>query len=373
MKYIFASPKMKAIQARIRQVAGMDSTVLITGESGSGKEVVARSIHEQSERRKNPFVAVNCASFPGSLMEVELFGYEKGAFTGANQRHKGLFEQAHGGTLLLDEIAELDLGLQAKFLRVIQEKQFRRVGGESEISVDVRLLASTHRDLKKLVDAGKFREDLFYRISVFPIDVAPLRERPEDVTALTAQYIDHFNREMGKRVEGIAEDTKNILLSYTWPGNVRELRNTIERVMILRDEAFINPEELPIEIITGVQRLPPAKESQAPNVTGISDIQPPASSPHPADAAAGPIEKITPPPEANDPSALREPTTTENHRHLLTDPKELEDIDGQIARFEKDRIAAALRMSGKNQSEAARLLGIRRDTLRFRMKKHKLL
>jgi len=362
-KYIFASPKMRMVYDRARQVARADTTVLIMGESGSGKEVVARLIHELSPRRTKPFIAVNCSSFPGSLMEVELFGYERGAFTGAYQRHRGLFEQSHGGTLLLDEIAELDLSLQAKFLRVLQEKSFRRVGGESEVGVDVRLLASTHRSLKKYVDAGRFREDLFYRISVFPIEVPPVRERPEDLVALTQYFIDHFNREMGRRVAGITEDTKKILLAYAWPGNVRELRNTIERMIILREDGLICPEELPIEIITGVQRLPAGNSARS----GAD----PATPDQVHDMSPTPVSS------QNTPQSIMGDTgRSDGHNPIgggYMNAHDLADLDGQLAQLEKTKIAAALGKAGGNQSEAARLLGIRRDTLRFRMKKYSLL
>ncbi|OGH56173.1 MAG: hypothetical protein A3G34_17535 [Candidatus Lindowbacteria bacterium RIFCSPLOWO2_12_FULL_62_27] len=382
MKYIFASPAMKAVQSKIRQVAPTDSTVLVTGESGSGKEVAARLIHEQSGRRRSPFVAVNCAAFPGSLLEVELFGYEPGAFTGAQRRHRGLFEQAHRGTLFLDEVAELDLGLQAKFLRVIQERRFRRVGGEAEIEVDVRLIASTHQDLKKLVEDKKFREDLFYRISVFPIEIPPLRRRPEDVVSLAAHYIEHFNREMAKRVEGVTEETQQILLNYPWPGNVRELRNTIERVMILRSEGRIRPEEMPLEVITGVERLPTADpEIYIPRGTAKIQEEPPVllQSPAPSAPAVLPGAPAAPAPPAGSappaPQVPASPTPAEDSgdgRDPLT-RADLKHLDRQVARFEKDRIKAALKLAEGNQSEAARILGIRRDTLRFRMKRHRLM
>ena len=229
-----------------RRVAASDATVLITGESGTGKEVIARFIHRSSKRVNQPFVAINCAAIPENMLEAVLFGYEKGAFTGAYQSAPGKFEMAQGGTLLLDEISEMDLGLQAKLLRVLQEREVERLGGRKTISLDVRVIATSNRDLPSYVAQGKFREDLFYRLNVFPLALRPLRERRDDILPL-AEYILRRRSEPGKPVPGLTEMAKQMLLIHPWSGNVRELDNVVQRALILREGSDIQTSDLVFE------------------------------------------------------------------------------------------------------------------------------
>jgi two-component system response regulator AtoC len=225
------------------------STVLLQGNTGVGKELLAREIHDRSPRRDAPFVEVNCSAMTETLLESELFGHEKGAFTDAKRLKKGFMELAHGGTLFLDEIGEMSANLQAKLLRAFELKRFRRVGGETDLHVDARIVAATNRDLKEMVAQGRFREDLYFRLNVIRIDVPPLRERPEDIPALVDHFVGHFNREFGKHVKGPNQEALDLLLAYAWPGNVRELRNVIERSILLESEEAILPEHLPLEIV----------------------------------------------------------------------------------------------------------------------------
>ncbi|HZT31509.1 MAG TPA: sigma-54 dependent transcriptional regulator [Bryobacteraceae bacterium] len=242
---IAGDPVMRPVVELVRRVAPTSATVLITGESGTGKEIVARCIHRNSPRSQRVFVPVNCSALAPALIESELFGHERGAFTGAVGQHAGRFERAHGGTLFLDEIGELDAGLQAKLLRVLQDKTFERVGGTRQISTDVRILAATNRDLKQSVAEGKFREDLYYRLNTFPINLPPLRERPSDIRRLARHFLERAARELGKPALSLSPEAENVLLAYAWPGNVRELENTMERVAILCD-TVIEPDDLPM-------------------------------------------------------------------------------------------------------------------------------
>ena len=242
---IAGDPKMVRVIELAQKAAPTHASVLITGESGTGKEIVARCIHRNSPRSQRVFVAVNCAALSPTLIESELFGHERGAFTGAAGQHAGRFERAHGGTLFLDEIGELDSGLQAKLLRVLQEKTFERVGGTRQITVDVRIIAATNRDLKQQVAEGKFREDLYYRLSAFPIELPPLRDRPSDIRRLARYFLERAARELGKTGLVLSPEAGNILMTYSWPGNVRELENTMQRVAILCD-GLIEPDDLPV-------------------------------------------------------------------------------------------------------------------------------
>jgi formate hydrogenlyase transcriptional activator len=228
-----SSPALIAVLSLVTKVAASDSTVLLTGETGTGKELVARAIHRRSRRASRAFVAVNCAAIPHELIASELFGHEKGAFTGAIQRRLGRFELADGGTLFLDEIGDLSPDNQVALLRVLQEQAFERVGGTQSIRVDVRVIAATNHDLKAAVDDGRFREDLFYRLNVFPLEIPPLRDRQEDILLLVEYFIDRYGRNAGKTIRRVNKRTLNLLQSYPWPGNVRELQNVIERSMIL--------------------------------------------------------------------------------------------------------------------------------------------
>ncbi len=236
------SAALRATLGRARKVAPTESTVLITGETGTGKELLARAVHRNSKRRQKPLVKVNCAALPASLVEAELFGREKGAYTGAMTREQGRFEVADGGTILLDEIGELPMELQAKLLRVLQEGEFERLGSPKTLKVDVRVIASTNRDLVKAVDSGKFREDLYYRLSVFPIEVPTLAERKDDIPKLVWGFIQQFSLAMGKTIESIPEKSMEQLRAYDWPGNVREVRNIIERAMIISEGPILEVE-----------------------------------------------------------------------------------------------------------------------------------
>jgi formate hydrogenlyase transcriptional activator len=242
------SPGLVSVLQQVSKVAGTDSTVLVTGETGTGKELIARAVHSASPRKGKPLIKLNCAALPSGLVESELFGHEKGAFTGATARKPGRFELADGGTLFLDEVGELPLDTQAKLLRVLQEREFERVGGTSPVKVDVRVIAATNRDLGRLVKDGKFREDLFYRLNVFPVRLPALRDRRDDIPLLVRFFVAKFAARLGKRIETIGTGTLELLVAYQWPGNIRELENVLERAAILADgpELEIDPEVLPV-------------------------------------------------------------------------------------------------------------------------------
>src|ERR1044071_3426504 len=312
------SAAMKKMLSLAAKVAESDvASVLLQGESGTGKDLVAKAIHYGSQRAEQPFVAVNCAALPATLIESELFGYEKGAFTDAKARKEGLFEQAEGGTLLLDEIVELELSLQAKLLRVLEEGAFRRVGGLKDIPLDVRVLAASNRDLKSESEAGRFRLDLYYRLSVIQIDIPSLHERGEDVLLLTEHYIEAFSKRLRKRVEGIAPEVAAAFRRYEWPGNVRELRNVIERALILEHEEVITMKYIPRAVADGARSI--STDGRSAAVSG---------------------------------SQFR----------LPADGVALEDVEMSLVR-------QAIERSGGNQTKAAELLGISRDQLRYRLKK----
>ena len=317
---MFGSSKaMLEIYKSIGRVAAQDVTVLITGESGTGKELVARAIYQHSARSKEPFLALNCAAIPENLLESELFGYEKGAFTGADRRRIGKFEQCNGGTVLLDEIGDMPLLLQAKLLRLLQEKTFERVGGNEPIHVNVRVLASTHRDLK--AGANKFRPDLYYRLSTFTIHLPPLRERAEDLPALVQHFVDLFGREMGRDVREVAPETMDRLRAYSWPGNIRELQNVLRQALLRATGSVLVPSFLP-ELSTASAK---------------------ADAPASAFDLLGFIrERLLP--TTND---LMDQTHREVDRHLLT---------------------LALGFTNGNYTEAAKLLGISRQTMRVRLR-----
>ncbi|MFQ5649621.1 MAG: sigma-54-dependent transcriptional regulator [bacterium] len=242
------SKKMREVFACLERVVDTDVTVSIRGESGTGKELLARAIHFSGPRKNKPFVAVNCAAIPENLLESELFGHEKGAFTGAISRRIGKFEQANGGTLFLDEIGEMAPSTQVKILRVLQERQFQRVGGSDLVQVDVRLISATNRNLENDMDKGNFREDLYYRISVYPIVVPPLRQRKDDIPILAAFFMDKFNKEYRRKIKAILPRTMDYLINYDWPGNVRELENVLERSFLNSGTGVLSPEHLPITI-----------------------------------------------------------------------------------------------------------------------------
>jgi DNA-binding NtrC family response regulator len=264
------SPRMLDAFKAVARVARSSATVLIRGESGTGKELIARTIHERSTRAKGPFVAVNCAAIPETLLESELFGHEKGAFTGALGRRVGRFERAHGGTVFLDEIGDMSLPLQAKILRALQEREIERVGGTGTVPVDVRLIAATHRDLEQDVRAGRFREDLYYRLAVVVVQLPPLRERGEDLRLLIQHYLTRYAREYRKPVQAVSREALRILTGYAWPGNVRQLRNVLESAVLIADGDMLQPSHLPLELLT--QEEVPAAEEPMPMMT-LSELE----------------------------------------------------------------------------------------------------
>jgi transcriptional regulator with GAF, ATPase, and Fis domain len=250
------SAAWKNVVRAATQVAETDTTVLLNGESGTGKEVIARYIHRASARRHGPFAAVNCAALPETLLESELFGHERGAFTGADQRRAGQIEAAAGGVLLLDEVSEMSPTAQVKFLRVLQEREFQRLGGTKPIKADVRIIAAGNRDLDAAMDRGAFREDLYYRLKVFEIRIPPLRERPEDILPLTSAFLDDIGRSFGRAPAGLTREAREVLVTHSWRGNARELRNVLERAAIVSEGALITPEHLAIDLAHRVPQLP---------------------------------------------------------------------------------------------------------------------
>ena len=247
---ITSDKKMHDVFSMVSKVLNNDITVLINGESGTGKELIARAIHYNGTRKDKPFVVVNCASIPRELLESELFGHEKGSFTGAYQKKVGKFEYAQGGTLFLDEISEMEVSLQAKILRLVQEKEFERVGGNEIIKSDVRIISATNKDLKECVDKGEFREDLYYRLNSFPLMLPPLRERRRDIILLVNYFVDRFNKKLGKDVKGFNKKALKQMYDYEWPGNIRELENTVERCMVLTETEQIEENVLPPQIVS---------------------------------------------------------------------------------------------------------------------------
>lgn len=313
------SPLWHQALTQAAQVAGTDTTVLLLGESGTGKEVVARFVHRASTRRDGPFVALNCAALPEQLLEAELFGYERGAFTGATQSKPGQLEQAAGGILFLDEVAEMSVSAQAKFLRVLQEHEFQRLGGTRVVKTDARIVAATNRDLQRAMKRGMFRADLYYRLNVFAIRLPPLRERPEDVLLLTEAFIQEIGRSIGRPPAGISREARDALLGYSWPGNVRELRNILERAAILCDGGLITAAHLAIG---------PSSVLPSPGVSG--------------QLRATPSTSVPPAPSSD------------------------------LRSVERALIAKALADTHNNKSQAAKALGLTRAQLYVRLRKHGL-
>jgi transcriptional regulator with GAF, ATPase, and Fis domain len=312
------SPEWRQVLTQATQVAPNETTVLLLGDSGTGKEVIARFLHRASARARGPFIALNCAALPEQLLEAELFGYERGAFTGATQSKPGQLEQASGGTLFLDEVAEMSPISQAKFLRVLQEKEFQRLGGTRVLKTDARIVAATNRDLQKAMASGQFREDLFYRLNVFAIHLPPLRDRKDDVIPLSEAFIEEIGRAFGRPPAGISREAQRALLQYDWPGNVRELRNVLERAAILCDGGLIAAEHLALRT--------------------------------PAIRAAAPIAAIA------DPIAATAPAR----------------IDGDLKSVERRTIEQALADARFNKSQAAKRLGLSRAQLYSRLRRHGL-
>jgi len=306
---------MQKVFEIVEKVADTDSTILILGDSGTGKELIAKAIHYNSYRRDRPFVPVNCAAIPSELLESELFGHEKGAFTNAIRTRIGRFELANGGTVFLDEIGDMNPLLQSKLLRVLQERQFERVGAVKTIKTDIRIIAATHQDLKMAVAQKKFREDLYYRLNVIPIRIPPLRERKSDIPLLAHHFLEHFNRSKKKRIRAISDEAMEAFVRYDWPGNVRELENTVERVVILVDHDVIAAQDLP--------------------------------------------EKF---------SLLPEPEAAQ----VLEIPEEGISLDSAVNEFERNLILQALIKTGWVKNKAARLLNLNRTTLIEKIKRQNL-
>jgi two-component system, NtrC family, response regulator AtoC len=315
-------PSIRALNRLVDLIAQNPSTtVLLLGESGTGKELMAKGIHQKSSRRDKPFVEINCAGLSENLLDSELFGHERGAFTDAKAMKRGLMEVADGGTVLLDEIGDMPPTVQPKLLRVLETRSFRRVGGLRDISVDVRIITATNKDLKKLVEAGTFREDLYYRLKVMPVEIPPLRERGRDVLFLAQLFIQEFNNLLKKRIRGFSDQAQEILLTYPWPGNVRELKNVTERAMILCSADLILPEHLPADLhgLAGKDIL-------------MSPEEPATERPRPKDTDRFP----------------------------------------SLAELEKSHIREALESTGGNRTQTAKLLGISRSTLLDKIKRYRL-
>ena len=321
-RLLHRSDAMNEVFGVIERVARTDTTVLIRGESGTGKGLLARVIHEASPRAQAPFLTVTCTALQEALLESELMGHERGAFTDAKERKKGLFELAHGGTLFLDEIGDVPPSFQAKLLTLLEEKTFRRVGGTEDLRADVRILVATHRDLEQRVKEGKFRQDLFYRLNVLPVTVPPLRERAGDVPLLAQHFLDRYAREFGSSVRSISREALDVLEAYSWPGNVRELRNAVERMVLLARGEEIGRADLPAEILG----------ERAPAGGGSSSA--------PGDGADGPF---TLPPAGVD-----------------------------LGELERSLVEQALRRARGNQTRAGKLLGLNREQIRYRVEKFDL-
>jgi len=316
-------PAMKEMWRTVEAVARIpQSTVLITGESGTGKELIAHAIHYHSDQRAQPFVEINCSAMPETLLEAELFGYEKGAFTDAKSRKKGLLEIAEGGTFFLDEIGEMTLNLQVKILKAIEERQFRRIGGVQNVKVNLRIITATNANLEDLIAKGLFRKDLYYRLNVLTISLPPLRDRGVDILRLTRHYINHFNREYKKNVRGLTPECERLLLTYHWPGNVRELRNAIERAVLIESDEWVKPEDLHLTDESTIEAKPTVPSKPEPTADGEGD-----------------------------------------YLVIPEDGIGLEDVERHL-------IKHAMKRCSGNVSRAARFLKISRETLRYRLRKY---
>jgi transcriptional regulator with PAS, ATPase and Fis domain len=324
---------MIELMSFVRKVASSEATtILIQGESGTGKDLIAKALHYESKRQDKPFVAINCSAIPETLMEAELFGHERGAFTDAKQMKKGLFEAADGGTLFLDEIGELSPLLQAKLLRVLEDQVIRRVGGVRDMQVDVRVIAASNRDLERAVRDNQFRQDLYYRLAIIAIFIPPLRERTEDILPLVDFFIDLYSRKFKKTVRGITPETRRLLLAHCWPGNVRELKNSIERAMILEDGQVLRPAYLPFAV----------GETARSGITAFEHSSTPGDGGRQLPAGRS-LPRLYIPEEGTS----------------------LEEV-------ERTMVELAMRQANGNQTHAARLLDISRDALRYKLKKFDL-
>jgi two-component system nitrogen regulation response regulator GlnG len=319
------SASMLEVYKAIGRVASQDVTVLVRGESGTGKELIARAIYHHSRRAQGPFLAVNCAAIPDTLLESDLFGHEKGSFTGADRMRVGKFEQCSGGTLFLDEIGDMSPLVQSKVLRILQEQRFERVGGNQTIKTDVRIIAATNRDLEAMVAEGTYRADLYYRLNGYSIDLPPLRERGDDIVLLTEQFLARYARELEKEVHGVSPQALEALIAYRWPGNIRELQSVVKKALIQATGPVLVPEFLPAEVLAAQERVTSARDENLP----------------PSDLAA-----------------FLDETLRGNS----------EDVYGQsLEMVERYLLARVLRLTGGNQSKAARILGITRGNLRNKL------
>lgn len=393
------SSKMRAVFELIRKVMNHDVTVLIVGESGTGKELVARAIHYNSPRRAGPFLKLNCAALPDALLESELFGYEKGAFTGAQVRKPGRFELADGGTLFLDEIGNMSPSMQVKLLRVLQEKEFERVGGKGTVKVDVRILAATNSNLKSEVAKGTFREDLYYRLNVVQIHVPPLRERKEDIPLLVQHFIKEFNVSLGKEFAGVSPQAMNHLARYDWPGNVRELKNAIEAAMLLGEGPFIMPEHLPEEVTDGAAAARAALGSAAQGTSATAtesaarglrrasrgfagqaadsgtSASPDGSGVASRAASSGSCPDL---PSASGSGAGASPGSSSASASVSAPASASATVPADpsasapLEAVEREHILRVLKQCSWNQSKAAWVLGVHRNTLRKKIKEYNL-
>jgi two-component system response regulator AtoC len=343
------SKKIHAIFDIIAKVADTPSTVLITGESGTGKELVAKALHESSSRAGKPFIKINCAAIPKTLMESELFGYEKGAFTGATTSKPGRFELADGGTLFLDEIGEIPVEMQVKLLRAIQESEFERVGGIKTIKVDVRLITATNRDLERETQSGNFREDLFYRLNVVPLGIPPLRDRVEDIPLLVEHIVTKFNERLKKHTRGLSDEALRLLAGHSWPGNIRELENVLERTILFCQHEVIDVGDLPAEL----RHAGAAGSVAASAATGTSSGQ--TVPPPIAGEVSRPHSDSSPPPVGES-----------GEGGASTSLKDV--VRAETSRVERELIARALDETGGNVTQAAKLLKISRKSLQMKMK-----
>jgi DNA-binding NtrC family response regulator len=333
------SQRMQDLMSFVNKVASSEATtILIQGESGTGKDLITRAIHFESRRKDKPLIVINCSAIPETLMESELFGYEKGAFTDAKATKKGLFEQADGGTLFLDEIGELSGLLQAKLLRVLEEQVIRRVGGVKDQEVDVRVIAASNRDLERAVREGTFRQDLYYRLAIISLFIPPLRDRREDILPLVQFFLDRYNRRFRKNVQGITPETRELLVKYDWPGNVRELKNAIERAMILEDDNMLRPAYLPFSV--------------GSPTSGMTAFE--ASS-----GGGAPFCPL--------PGAQQSEVQVVNGKNL---PRlSIPEGGTSLEEIERCFVELAMQQANRNQTQAAKLLDISRDALRYKLKK----
>ncbi|MFZ9177520.1 MAG: sigma 54-interacting transcriptional regulator, partial [Burkholderiaceae bacterium] len=396
---IAESPAIQTVLSRCTRVASTDATVLLTGESGVGKDVFAREVHKRSPRAAKPYVAINCAAIPETLLESILFGYERGAFTGAVKQQEGKFEQANGGTIFLDEIGEMPLELQAKLLRVLQDKVVERIGANKSVEIDLRIIAATNRDLPARVAAGQFREDLYYRLAVFPIAIPPLRERVEDLLPLARYFVTKYGATMGHAKASLSQAAAERIVSYSWPGNVRELENAIQRALLLSDSGVIGPAELelgeigaasmsaasPAAVAPGVAATGVAAPTQAPSGQGVA-------SPGAPNAPASTIAATTPesgtgmttspasvapgaaaPTQAPSGQGVAAPTASNTPAAAMAQSgPDLASVSNKnLAEVERDHILKVLQQTDGNRRKAIEILGISERALRYKLKEYK--